>query len=379
MGLISKKLFCTQNLVHKDWIHKNVVIYGKNERAYNVDLHSSEQMFHNEIGMFFEYMVNQNLKAYYITCSPKHDIVYDKECVDFFKNLNYFKNILRLPKNVVIPQSVQKLRELQSNDLMYFYENLILESFFIISKIKNERYYYHMVIFVKQDFDVNDFLKINFNIINVESIKHIFFEDITYNYMQKIFNFTELSNYGFYDLTFIDRDHKNIIYNPVFEQTHEYKNLIKYEEEQKKLGIFDYQQTDINYWHYNNEYVGIKSEITDQKLMFKHYFSEFGWHWFLLNYNFKDKYSLLEQAEQTYTNDAYFYVTIDEESSYLSKVQEDGKNMEYDQWYTVSCMYDLIDEFRMGVEIEKNYFFSSHVISVPKIKYNTSYKCRLKK
>ena len=53
--------------------------------------------------------------------------------------------------------------------------------------------------------------------------------------------------------------------------------------------------------------------------------------------------------------------------------------MEYDQWYTVSCMYDLIDEFRMGAEIEKNYFFSSHVISVPKIKYNTSYKCRLKK
>ena len=42
-------------------------------------------------------------------------------------------------------------------------------------------------------------------------------------------------------------------------------------------------------------------------------------------------------------------------------------------------MYDLIDEFRMGSEKKKNCFFSSYVISVPKIKYNTSYKCRLKK
>ena len=276
MGLISKKLFCTQNSIQKNWIHKNIIIKGENKRAYDINLHSSEQMFHNEIGMFFEYMVDQNLKAYYITCSPKHDILYDKECVDFFKNLNYFKNILRLPENVVIPQNVQKLRELQSNDLMYFYDNLILEFFFIISKIKNKKYYYDMVIFIKQDFDVNDFLKINFNIINIEFIKHVFFENITYNYMQQIFNFTELSNYGFYDLTFIDENHTNIIFNPLFKQTQEYKNLEKYEKRQSELGIFDYQQTDINYWHYNNEYVGIKSEIMDQKLIFKHYFSEFG-------------------------------------------------------------------------------------------------------
>ena len=60
---------------------------------------------------------------YYINNSPKHSIEYTQECFDFFKN---YKND---SENTIMPENIKKLRELQMNDLLYFYDNLILESF----------------------------------------------------------------------------------------------------------------------------------------------------------------------------------------------------------------------------------------------------------
>lgn len=214
-------------------------------------------------------MLNQNLKIFYVKCSPKHNIKYTDECFEFFK---IKKNN---PKNVVMPENLKKLRELQCNDLMYFYDNLILESFHIFSKIENKLYYYDMVIIVKNNFDINNFYKINFNIIKIESITPIFYENITYIYMQQLFNFDELNNYAFGDVQ--DQTYINIIYNPKHEETQEYKNLQKYKKEQFELGnYFTMQHENSLYWHYSNEYSGLKSEIMEQKLMFKYYFSNFG-------------------------------------------------------------------------------------------------------
>lgn len=145
-----------------------------------------------------------------------------------------------------MPENLKILRELQCNDLMYFYDNLILESFFIVSKIKNNFYYYDMIIFVNNMFDINDFLKINFNVINIENITRIFNENINYNFMKQLFDFSELGSYNFCDIR--DQYYYDIVFNPKHKELQEYKDLQRYEHEQidiKHISRSEMQNNDI--------------------------------------------------------------------------------------------------------------------------------------
>lgn len=362
-----RNYFNTQKLVHKDWIHQNVVINNKKWRLYDHNKYGCEHIFQNEMGQFFEYMVNQDLKIFYVKCSPKHDIKYTDECFYFFKIKRNNSN------DATMPENLKKLRELQCSDLMYFYKNLILESFHIFSKIENDKYFYDIIIIVKNNFDINKFYKINFNIITIETITPIFYQNITYNYMQKIFDFEKLDKCAFYDI--LDQGYMDIVYNPKFEETQEYKNYVKYQQEQFKLGNYSkMQEKNSLYWYYSNESRGIKSEIMDQQLMFKYYFSNFGWLWFILNYNFKDMYAV-EPYIHTYPINELFLLDSERMVKPMAVVKQGGEIIDYDEQYEIGCMFDLIVNLR---ETE-NYFLESYVISVPKILYNTSYKCRLKK
>ena len=368
--MISKKLFCTTKLAHKDWIYKNIFLENKEWRLYDTSKYSCENIFHNEMGWFFEYMINQNLKIYYITCSPTHNVIYTDECYGFFKSFKID------PENTIMPENLKKLRELQSNDLMYFYENLILESFYIISKIKNNLYYYDMLICVKQDFDVNSFFKINFGTVKIESITPIFYENITYNYMQQIFDFEELSSYHFCN-TLDNLFNESIIkanFNSDFKNFQEYKILKNYEYEQTEiLNNINYQHNDPLFWYYDNEYNGAVSEISDQKLVFKYYFSQFGWQWFILNYNFYDMYAV-EARDYTYPVNEPFLLTTDGLITPMATFKN-SEIKEFNQQYETGCVFDLLE----NLDFPTNYSIQSYDISVPKILYNTSYKCRLNK
>ena len=215
MAWYQRNYFCTKKLLYKDWIHKNIVADCREWRLYDTSKYGCENIFLNEIGWFFEYVVNNGLKIFYVKCSPKHNIIYNGECVNFFKNKRSSFNDVEMPENL------KKLTKLQCEDLMYFYDNLILESFFIISKIKNNIYYYDMVITVKNDFNVENFYKINFNTVSIETITPIFYENITYSYMQQIFNFDELDFYGFYNV--LDQKYYDIMCNPIHKELEEYK------------------------------------------------------------------------------------------------------------------------------------------------------------
>ena len=336
-------------------------------RLYDTSKCGCEEIFWCEMGVFFEYMVNQNLKIYYVKSSPKHNTFYTEECFNFFKNYRSTHVYNDMPDNL------KKLRELQLNDLMYFYENLILESFHIISKIKNNKYYYDMVIITKPDFIINDFFKINFNTINIESISPIFFENITYDYMKKLFNFEELDSYAF--CNFLDQSYIDMIYDPKHKETQEYKNLEKYKQEQFELGNFNKIQSDNSlYWYYRNEYNGIVSEMMDHKLMFNNYFSNFGWQWYILNYNFNDSHAV-EARNYTYPINETFLLTLDNILTPIAIVNSEMKIEEYTQPYKIGCMFDLLENLNEC----NNYSLNSFDVSVPKIVYNTSYKCRLNK
>ena len=229
-----------------------------------------------------------------------------------------------------------------------------------------------MLIITKSDFNVNDFFKINFNTINIRSVNPIFYENITYNYMQQLFNFEELNSYAFCD--FLDQNYMDIIYNPKHKETQEYKNFQKYEQEQIELGNYNKMQCDNSlYWYYSNNYAGVVSEMINQQLMFKHYFSNFGWQWYILNYNFDDSYAV-KALDYTYPVNETFLLTLDNMVTPMGFLKN-GEIHEFNEQYEFGCMLDLL----MNLDSYSNYCVQSSVISVPKIKYNTSYKCRLNK
>lgn len=56
-------------------------------------------------------------------------------------------------------------------------------------------------------------------------------------------------------------------------------------------------------------------------------------------------------------------------------IVSNGEISEFNQKYDFGCMFDLLGNLSDSM----NYYVGSYNISVPKIKYNTSYKCRLNK
>jgi len=312
-------------------------------------------------------MLNNGLKMYYINNSPKHSIEYTQECFDFFKN---YKND---SENTIMPENIKKLRELQMNDLLYFYDNLILESFWIQSEIKNNKYYYNMIILVKKDFNLENFLKINFNTINIESITPIFYNNITYSYIQQLFDFKKLNSYAFYGI--LDASYDDIIFNPKRKTTKEYLDFEKYKDEQIKLKNFNtMQHKNSLYWKYRNNYNGAVSEIINQRELFKHYFSIFGYQWFILNYNFEDQYEV-QAFDYTYPVNEPFLLTLEGLVQPIAILTQNGEIKKIDYNYDFGSMFELL----MNLNSYENYCIGSYNISVPKINYNTSYKCRLNK
>lgn len=94
----------------------------------------------------------------------------------------------------------------------------------------------------------------------------------------------------------------------------------------------------------------------------------------MLNYNFKDQYKV-EALNYTYPINESFLLTTEGMATPAVVIKQDGEIKKYNQQYENGCMFDLIVNLRTC----DNYFLEIYIISVPKILYNTSYKCRLKK
>jgi hypothetical protein len=128
------------------------------------------------------------------------------------------------------------------------------------------------------------------------------------------------------------------------------------------------------YWKYDNDYNGAVSEMTDQKAMFEYYFSNFGFHWFSLNYEFWDCYTI-QTKSCSYPINEPFLLTWDNIPQPVAIVKQSGEIQNFNQRYDFGSVLELLGVLNNC----GNYCVGSYDISVPKIKYNTSYKCRLNK
>ena len=121
--------------------------------------------------------------------------------------------------------------------------------------------------------------------------------------------------------------------------------------------------------------------VQHQKFEIKNYFSkiifsQFGFHWFVLNYNFEDQYGLEEPTPTYPTNEIFYrdqkkFVEPFGITNFDDVIRLDG-NLLFLKKIDISLIISLLSN-------ADNYCLRFYTISVPKIKYNTSYKCRLKK
>lgn len=134
------------------------------------------------------------------------------------------------------------------------------------------------------------------------------------------------------------------------------------------------------YLYFLNDSDGACSEIFDQRIYYSYIFKSFGWHMYVLNYEFSDNIYCLttylthhSKIKHTYSYNSVFFL---KESSLITV----GENMfdYYKKGYTPGCLLDVIfilnlgeqsDDYRLHITINE--------ISVPKIKYNTKFKQRL--
>jgi hypothetical protein len=188
-------------------------------------------------------MHNQNLNVFYIKTECKHNILLNADDYDFFK-----KQPLQ-PDVTPITPNLKKITDLQSDDLLIFYDNLIFESFIQLSKITNNYYHYDLLVAVKPSYNINNLFKMNFNIVNILSISRLFENDINYDFMKSIFNFDELLPYGFCDIL-AENHYNDFVCNAQFKLTQEYieyKKWLKIQKDVNSLDELDLQRDKYDY------------------------------------------------------------------------------------------------------------------------------------
>jgi hypothetical protein len=236
-------------------------------RIYDPKLHSSEHIFLNEVSFFLKDLINKDLKLFFISTTYKQHNHILPEDLDFFKKLRHGDSEL--------PDNLKKLRDLQSEDLLYFYDNLICEMFCVFSEITDNMYHYNLLIAVKPNFVLNSFFNVKFNLIEIVSIKPIFDKDISFDYMKFLFNFDKLMHYNFYH-------YNEPIFNKVTENLElllkdckEYSDFEDFYKKHPKLSEIN-EELYKQYLYLLNDKCGLRSESLDQRIYYSYIFKSFG-------------------------------------------------------------------------------------------------------
>lgn len=347
---------------------------GKLRRVYDCYLHDSEFIFHNEVCFILKEFIEKNLKLFFIntTYNQQNDISSE--------DLNFFKKLWN--SDPELPYNLKKLRDLQSKDLLYFYDNLICEMFCIFSEITDNKYHYNLLIAVKSDFDLDLIYKNKFNLIEIVSINQIYEENLNYNYMQSLFNFSKLREYSFYHYN--EPDYRNFIENVdlCLKNTQEYLDYETFDEKSPNSYKLD-ENLFKKYLYLQNNKFGAFSEILDQRVYYSYIFKSFGWHMYVLNYEFSDFiYYLTPESKhhfkKNHTYDCNSSFFLKDTFSLSGNAVEDLPDF-YKKGYTIECLWDTILMFNLGTYGDNfRYNISIDEISIPKIKYGKEYKQRLR-
>lgn len=182
--------------------YKNVFYENKNWRLYDENCTNSYDSLFSETQIkLIELIETFNFKIFYFTCKPatENKLIINDGYIDLTGN------------------DIKKIKSNQSEDFFYFYKNQICEVFYSFLKLDNNNYYFDFMLVVNQNFDLNSVYNYNFKSIKIESIKEIHLNEISFEWVQSIFekrvvtynNCVPIQDKDYYDLSSLEYGYEN--------------------------------------------------------------------------------------------------------------------------------------------------------------------------
>jgi len=167
-----------------------IIPHGKYKgmRLYLEDLYGSEHILPVEMYYLFQNAFKNNYKVFFLEFSPKHTINIPNEDLIFLnKSIKFGHDDIYLSYH--FSNNVLKIKEFQHQDILQFYELAInknqIGAFFLHPGFKNNFYCFDMFLIVKQDFNLNEILSFNLNLIKINSIIEYDPHTLTLEIMEK--------------------------------------------------------------------------------------------------------------------------------------------------------------------------------------------------
>lgn len=149
---------------------------------------SKDRVIYWEIYFLFQNAFNNEYEVLFFKCSSNRSIIIPKEDIDFFgKKAWSFKDIFK-----TLSEDAWKIKNLQYYDFMKIYDISLKDdrigAFFIIPKLDENIYCYDFFLVVKSNFNLNEFLRLKFNLVTIYSVINYNKDTLDISIISKLYN-----------------------------------------------------------------------------------------------------------------------------------------------------------------------------------------------
>jgi hypothetical protein len=173
----------------------------KGKRLYDELKHDGSDILPSEIEAFFKNALDNNYKIFVFNCISNHSIKIPQNDLDFFKKILDYNEGEKVYEAYKFSNEVLKIKELQYFDIKQLYGIAIksdkIGALFINPFLENNNYCFNICLVVTSDFNINDILNLNFNLIKINSVnKYINVNNLVSGFFQNLY---DLNNTQFKD------------------------------------------------------------------------------------------------------------------------------------------------------------------------------------
>jgi hypothetical protein len=168
----------------------------KGKRLYDESKFGVDSVFPSEMFFFYQNAVKNNYKIFKFNCGPNHSIIFSKEELNYLNTAT--KQLIYNEEQKIILESIniEKIKKYQLADLNKLYSlainNKNIGSIFTLTKNINGVYCFDLILITKSNFNLNDFLKLEFNIFKIISVNELSTMPINFDEIKKLHNYLNL-------------------------------------------------------------------------------------------------------------------------------------------------------------------------------------------
>lgn len=167
-----------------------------NKRLYFEEFCDNSKVLSTELYFMFKNCLSLNSKVFYFVNEPNHDIKIPDEDQKFLSS----SITTDQTKLYNFSNNVMNIKELQNLDLNLLYKFAIetnkINLFLTYPYLKNDKYCFDFFLTVENNFDLQEFLKLKFNLIKIYSIIELTENNLVLDNFQNLF---DLSTFKFKD------------------------------------------------------------------------------------------------------------------------------------------------------------------------------------